>query len=733
MTPDQFVAKWQNTTLSEKAAAHEHFIDLCNLIGHPTPASDPTGQDYTFEKPVHPIAAASKGSKGDLGFVDVWKRGHFAWEYKRKDKYKNLTEAYRQLYQYLDDLDNPPLSIVCDINTTLIHTHFTGFPRREITIRLEEIPSRLHEIRRAFIDPHSFRPQKNTAKVTEDLAQVFGDLANRLIDRYPVDDLHLWETDGSPVAHFLMKVIFCLFAEDIGLLPSRLFTALVNDCLFDPESFQPRAEELFQIMRRGGRYGEHRIKHFNGALFDDAPALPLKHGDVTVLRRVCEGGWDGVEPSIFGTLFERILDPKKRAQIGAHYTSRDDILLVVDPVIMASLRRKFQTLHDDLKPTLDALLAEPEKKKRDVLSAPARIRLDDFRRYLSTVSILDPACGSGNFLYVALQRLLDLDNEVVRFAARHDITLKPNPYIRPMHSDGRPQLLGIEINPYATELAQAVIWIGYLQWLDVHGLEPLDRPILPKLTSIENRDAILEFLPTPPSAKPPRHPDKPPCHPERSEGSLPQTTSPLPLPASWPTADFIIGNPPFLGSKLFRKQGLSDQYLNALFSAYDLPKTSDLCCYWFELARRAIESHPSTRAGLLATQGIRGRENRTVLERIKQAGDIFMAWPDREWILDGAAVHVSIIGFDNGAELERTFQGSTAIAINVDLSTGQNVAQARALAENARIMFMGDTKGGNFELEPSLARQLLALPNANGKSNAAVIRPWVNGLVLCHT
>jgi hypothetical protein len=107
-----FVEKWSGVELSERAASHEHFIDLCRLLGHPTPAeSDPTGSEFTFEKPVKVTAAASKGSKGDgTGFVDVWKRGFFAWEYKRKDKYKSLDDAYRQLYQYRDDLANPPRS-----------------------------------------------------------------------------------------------------------------------------------------------------------------------------------------------------------------------------------------------------------------------------------------------------------------------------------------------------------------------------------------------------------------------------------------------------------------------------------------------------------------------------------------------------------------------------------------------------------------------------------------------
>jgi hypothetical protein len=133
MTPAEFVSKWANTELSERSASQSHFNDLCSILDVKNPIeSDPTGQDYTFEKPVIPIAAASKGSNGSGGFVDVWKRGHFAWEYKRKNKYKDFTDAYRQLYQYRDALDNPPLSVVCDISTAVIYTQFKRPQRRKI-------------------------------------------------------------------------------------------------------------------------------------------------------------------------------------------------------------------------------------------------------------------------------------------------------------------------------------------------------------------------------------------------------------------------------------------------------------------------------------------------------------------------------------------------------------------------------------------------------------------------
>lgn len=691
-SPEEFVAKWSKAQLSERAASHEHFIDLCRILDQPTPAeADATGTDYCFEQHVRVVGSASKGSKGEGGFVDVWKRGCFAWEYKRKDKHNSLDEAYRQLYQYRDDLDNPPLSVVCDIRTTEIRAHFPGYPTEKTVIKLEEIPGRLDVLRRVFTSPESFKPGKTREQMTGDLAELFGDLADKLLTRLHVVPDTLWHGQGDPVAHFLMKVMFCLFAEDIGLLPESLFTKLVDRCLFEPENFQPFCAELFEKMKRGGWYGNDRVEHFNGGLFDEAAPLALNHAELNILVRAAREQWSGVEPSIFGTLFERILDPRKRAQIGAHYTSKGDILLVVEPVVMMPLRRKWSAVQEDIAPHLQQIAVEKDRKKRDVIAAPIRVKLDDLRRHLGEQRILDPACGSGNFLYVALQQLLDLDDEIVRFAARYDITLNPLPYIRPT------QLHGIEINPHAAELAQVVIWIGYLQWMAEHHIDNPKRPILDKLVMIENRDAILDL-------------------------SKPK----LPTPAQWPEADFIIGNPPFLGSKVFRQHGLDDTYLEPLWRAYDLPKSVDLCCYWFELAGRAVSARGSTRCGLLATQSIRAGDSRTVLDRIKAVGSIFTAWSDKQWVLDGADVRVSIVGFDGGKETHFELDGVQASTINSNLSSSVDITTALLLTENSDLAFMGVTLGGPFDLNWEEARRLLAEPNTSGESNAAVLKPIVN-------
>jgi hypothetical protein len=401
MTPEEFVNKWHKVgaELSERATSHEHFFDLCQLLGQPTPAgADATGNDYRFEKYVKVVAPASKGSKGDSGYVDVWKKGCFAWEYKRKGEHKNLDDAYRQLYQYRDALDNPPLSVVCDINTFVIRTHFSGYPTRKEIIHLEELPGRLSTLRNIFTSPDSFRTLKTTEDVTKELAETFATLANSLIGRYTASDRHLFQSVGDPVAHFLMKVMFCLFAEGIGALPSKLFTQLLSRCLFEPENFKPSIADLFEKMRRGGYYGNDKVDYFNGGLFDDAPPLEMNQGEITILHRTAAQNWAAVEPSIFGTLFERILDPKKRAQIGAHYTSKTDILLVIEPVVMLPLRRKWQQVQDEIKNALVQHAGESNRKKRDVLSAPIKIAIENFRRHLGNQRVLDPACGSGNFL-----------------------------------------------------------------------------------------------------------------------------------------------------------------------------------------------------------------------------------------------------------------------------------------------------------------------------------------------
>jgi hypothetical protein len=752
MTPAQFVAKWRPVTLPERAASQEHFIDLCRLLGQPTPAEqDATGAEYTFEKGVPVTEGASAGSKGQRGFADVWWHGKFAWEYKRKDKYKDLAEAYRQLCQYREALGNPPLLIVSDITRTEIHTNFTGTAKQVHVIQLADFakPEGLALLRRVFTDPASFCPTTRTESVTEDVARHIGAIAQTLRSR---------GHDPHAAAHFLMKCMFSLFAEDVGLLPERLFSRILDHWHDRPGELRDRMAELFEKMRTGGAFGTDAIPWFNGGLFDDSTALELSDNEVAALRLAARQDWSSVEPAIFGTLFERSLDPDKRAQIGAHYTSRQDIILVVDPVVMAPLRREWQAVVAEVEGLLERRRAAKGNMARRNINNLISRNLQKFQEHLASLRILDPACGSGNFLYLAIQQLLEIEKEVITYAARPEVQLGLLPHVRPA------QLHGIEINPYAAELAQVVIWIGYLQWMRDNGFGYPTSPILDRLQTIENRDAILDFVAQTPSsgqaqdfvAQTPSSGQAQDFVAQTPSSGQAQVRAPVPqrtpVPAEWPEADFIIGNPPFLGSKVFRQNGLPDDYVAAMYAAYELPKTSDLCCYWFEQARRAIEKRPATRVGLLATQGIRGGDNRTVLERIKNSGDIFMAWSDRDWILDGANVHVSILGFGakpvaqtppSGAVAQTPPSGQAQVRapvlqgpvldgrpvchINADLTSDEDTAKAMVLPENASIAFMGDTKGGVFDIPCDEARFHLAQPNPNGRPNSDVLTPWVNG------
>lgn len=689
ITPAEFVEKWSKVELSERAASQEHFIDLCRMLGQPTPAEhDATGAEYTFEKGVTPLDGASPGAKGDRGFADVWWRGKFAWEYKRKGKYKDLAAAYKQLQQYREALENPPLLIVSDITRTEIHTNFTGTAKELYVIKLADIANAggLGLLRRVFADPESFKPAKTTAQVTVEIAEQFATIAK---------SLRQFGKDAHTTAHFLMKCMFCLFAEDVELLPKALFKKLVDNHRSEPKKLAARMTELFNVMRTGGDFGADSIKHFNGGLFDDAPALQLTSHDIGSLMESARSDWGSVEPAIFGTLFERTLDPNTRAKIGAHYTSRDDIMLVVEPVVMAPLRREWEAVKLGVEAQLEKRRAATEKRAKAAADKKIDELLREFVHRLSTVRILDPACGSGNFLYVAIQQLLTLEKEVITFAGRSELGLgRFFPSVRPT------QLYGIEINPYAAELAQVVIWIGYLQWMRDNGyIDGIRIPILETLQTIENRDAILDLS----NAK----------HPK---------------PATWPDADFIIGNPPFLGDKVLRR-GLGSEYVETLWSVYDtsIPRQSDLCCYWFEIGRAQLERKRAGRIGLLATQAIRNDAARTVLERIKSSGDIFMAWSDREWVLDGAHVHVSMIGFDNGNETTRTLNDSSVSVIHADLTAESNTTKASGISENESLSFLGSCKGGPFDIPLSEARLLLEKGgNPRKVSNVEVLRPVVN-------
>lgn len=334
MNPSEFVAKWQAVTVSERAAAQEHFLDLCALLNQQTPTqADPTGERYAFERNVTKVGGDAKG------FADVWKKDHFAWEYKGKRK--DLAAAYKQVSAYHDDLGNPPCLVVCDLNRFEVRLKVTNQPMREWTFDLQDLRNNtptetcpdlppLEVLRAVMSKPKNLYPAQSAETVTEEIAKEMGKLAVSLGKR---------GHDGQTVAGFLIRILFCLFAEDVGLLDGGMFTQTVETFRNRPRLFQAQMKTLFAQMAEGGAFGNHAIRHFNGGLFADTTALELDSFDLTILLTLAQKDWKGIEPSIFGTLFERSLDPQKRAQLGAHYTSRADIEAVVEPVLMPPIRR----------------------------------------------------------------------------------------------------------------------------------------------------------------------------------------------------------------------------------------------------------------------------------------------------------------------------------------------------------------------------------------------------------
>ena len=674
LTPEAFAARWGKSTLSERASAQSHFIDLCQMLDEKTPAeADPSGEFYTFERGVN-----KSGSAGGKGFADVWYKNHFAVEYK--GKHKDLRAAYDQLLRYREDLGNPPLLVVCDIDRFEVHTNFTNSVKKVYAFTNAELPKpeNIRVLKALFQNPGELAPAATSEHVTLEAAKGFAKLS---------DGLRARGEDPERAAHFLNKLLFCLFAEDVGLLPKGLFSEILDAASSNPDWFVEYTQDLFEKMSTGGHTMLKKIRHFNGGLFADAETLTLSHSELKTLAEVSKLDWGSVEPAIFGTFFERSLDPSLRAKLGAHYTSQEDILALLEPVLMAPLREEWERVQE--KVLAEGAKADEQTRRKAKNSQERAVReLQAFAERLRRVTVLDPACGSGNFLYLSLKQLLDLEKEVSAFSARVGMT--------PFFPEVSPnQLFGMELSPYARELAQVVVWIGYLQWKSDNGYSDQTEPILGQMTNIKEMDAILAY---------------------DADGN--------PVEPDWPEADFVVGNPPFLGGNKIRAE-LGDAYVESLFKLYQgrVPAFADLVTYWFEKARGLIEGGKVKRAGLIATNSVRGGKNREVLKRIKDGGNIFFAESDRPWVQDGAAVRVSMVGFDGNGSQERILDGLPVQNINSDLTGSLDITSARILDENRDKCFMGASPKAPFDIDRDVALKMLQAPvNVNGRPNSDVVR-----------
>jgi len=683
MTPGEFIAKWRASELKERSAAQEHFIDLCRLLGEPTPAeADPTGERYCFER------GARKDTGGD-GWADVWKRHCFAWEYK--GRHADLDTAFNQLRQYALALENPPLLIVSDMARFRIRTNWTNSVSLTHEFGLDDLADAAtrDKLKWAMSDPERLRPGESRQALTERAAATFAVLAQSLRER---------GHEPHAVAHFVNRLVFCMFAEDVGLLPADMFTRMLQQARRQPEEFATMARTLFGAMATGGLVGFEAVAWFNGGLFDDDAALPLERSEIETTLEAAALDWSEIDPSILGTLFERGLDPDKRSQLGAHYTDRDKIMRIVDPVVVRPWLAEWEAEKTEIAGRLERANAARSKAARTQQRGQAERRLRAFLERLREFTVLDPACGSGNFLYLALHALKDLEHRVQLEAEAMGLQ-------RAFPAVGPANVRGIEINAYAAELARVSVWVGEIQWMRRNGFNESRDPILKPLETIECRDAIL----TPESGEP-----------------------------EWPAADVIIGNPPFLGGKLLNTH-LGEDYVSRIFKVYAgrVPAEADLVCYWFVKAGEHLDALRAKRVGLVSTNSIRGGANRRALRTAIEGCPIFEAWSDEPWVIDGAAVRVSLVCFarpGDGPAPERRLDGELVDAVHADLTArrggaGVDLTGVQRLYRNFGVAFMGDTKGGPFDVPGEQAREWLREPaNPNGRPNSDVLGPWMNGM-----
>jgi type II restriction/modification system DNA methylase subunit YeeA len=681
MTPHEFIAKWRKGG-DERRDAQPFFEDLCRLVGHPTPReADPEHTWFTYEY------GASKTSGGE-GWADVWKKGFFGWE--AKGTHKSLERAYEQLKMYADALQNPPLLVVSDLQTIVIHTNFTNTVKREIRFTVDQLADfeTRQTLEAVFKHPEALRPDVTRADITKEAAEKFADLAAVLRARGHAT---------QEVAHFLNRLVFCMFAEDIGLLPEHVFTKLVTSSQSDPGLFEKRSRELFAAMSTGGDIAFLDIDWFNGGLFNDDVTLPLQPDELKLLKDACDLVWSEIDPSIFGTLFERGLDTNVRSKLGAHYTDPETIMKIVRPVIVEPWLREWKTEKAALVAVLD------KTKTAKSIPKAAQNRFNAFLERLRAFTVLDPACGSGNFLFLALCALKDIEHRVLVEGEMLGLG-------RQFPAIGPSCVKGIELNAYAAELARITVWIGEIQWMVQNGYGAKKNPILQPLDQIECRDALLN-----------------------ADGSE----------AVWPLADVVIGNPPFIGGHVMRGE-LGHDYTDTVRKTFDgrVEGGADFVCFWFEKARAAIVEEKTKRAGLVSTNSIRGGSNRKVLDRVKNDLQITAAWSDQPWFDKGTAVRVSLIAFQRNHDSVGFLDGKVVGEITSSLTelVHHDISKAFSLPENKNKSFQGvipraeikkkkkvelGLPDASFNLEGHVARQQLQLPaNPKGEPISDVVVPY---------
>jgi len=760
---DDFLTRWQNAGGSERANYQLFLTELCALLDLPQP--DPAGDThehnaYVFERRVdisHPDGSINRG------YIDLYRRGSFVLEAKQTGKGldtagwdKAMLAAQNQADQYVRalpaDEGRPPFIVVTDVGRSLeLYAEFTRSGGSYVPypdpghhrIRLEDLkkPDVQQRLRWLWLDPDHLDPSKHAARVTRQLSRTLADLARSLEQS---------GYDVERVAHFLKRCLFTMFSEDVGLIPNGQFTALLERLQETPENFPDAIESLWRTMNSGGYCGvlNAKLQQFNGGLFQNINPIPLDGEQIGLLIDAAKHDWSLVEPAIFGTLLERALDPRERHKLGAHYTPRAYVERLVMPTLIEPLREQWRTIQVAAETWLQA--GKQDKALKE---------LQDFHHQLCNTRVLDPACGSGNFLYVALEHMKRLEGEVLNTISdlsggqmameTEGLTVDPH------------QFLGLELNPRAAAIAEIVLWIGYLQWhYRIRGRLNLPEPILRDFKNIENRDALIEYDSREPMLDDDGNPvtlwDGISYKESPITGELiPDEAQRIPVyryhnprKAEWPEAEYIVGNPPFIGAKRVRS-ALGDGYVDAVRKVYsgEVPDSADFVMYWWHTAAHKVRHGEASRFGFITTNSLRQTFNRRVLEPHlgdkKKPLSLLFAIPDHPWVEanDGAAVRIAMTVGGAGEQpgvLRHVLSESSdeedarAVQLNkkngklfADLAVGANVAGAVALEANSDISSPGvKLHGSGFIVSPEEAEQL-GLGKQPGVEK--VIREYRNG------
>ena len=780
-----FIQRWQHNTASELATAQSFVMDLCQLLGvdkpHPTPE-----QTYMFERPV--TFAHGDGSTS-AGRIDCYRRGHFVLEAKKLKagshtkgfddgllRARSQGEAYARALPAADG--RPPFVLVVDVGTVIeVYAEFsktggtyTPYPDpRSHRLALADLarPEVQDRLRRIWTDPDSLNPARISAQVTREVAALLAQLAKSLEGHganfkpnQPPALMQQAQVAPETVAAYLTRCLFSMFAEDVELLPKGAFLGLLQTHRGDPATLQQMLRILWADMDRGGFSAAlaKPVLHFNGKLFkgagQDGYSLLLTPEQIDLLIKAAQSNWREVEPAIFGTLLERALDPTERHALGAHYTPRAYVERLVLPTVIEPLRADWANAQAAAL-VLAHEAAALEGKAAQAKLAEARAEVKKFHHQLCTTRVLDPACGSANFLYVTLEHLKRLEGEVVNQLEELGHTQDQ------LGFEGETvtlqQLRGIELNERAAALAELVLWIGYLQWhIRTHGNAAVAEPVVHNYGNIECRDAVLAW-----DAQELAYDDAGQLlsrwdgrtfktHPVTGE-QVPDEAAQVPQwryvgarQAQWPQADFIVGNPPFIG-KLRMREALGDGYVEALRGAWpEVPESSDFVMFWWHRAAGEVAAGRTRRMGLITTNSLTMVFNRRVVQAALDKGThLEMAIPDHPWVdgANGAAVRIAmtvlaagegegvlnhVISEQSGehGEVSVTLRGATGL-VHADLKVGANVAKASPLRANEAMSHMGVILvGAGFIVQPG--DPLLQL-------EPGPIKPYMNGRDLTQT